>query len=122
MTTLAQVMVEHPVCAHAWQTIADVRRTMLVSDFSVLPLAGGSNANLQTWRVLTADDLASWLGADDQREDRMGKTVKQAMKCGIAGSLCPNQARIYACPSGLARPGGLERLRNATLALASDVQ
>lgn len=33
--TLAHVMVEHPVCVHRWQTIADVRRTMLVSDFSI---------------------------------------------------------------------------------------
>ena len=82
VTTLTHVMVEHPVCAHRWQTIADVRRTMLVSDFSVLPLADGAWGQ-KAWLVLTADDLASWLEDADQRNDRMGKTVKEAEGCGL---------------------------------------
>ena len=33
------IMVSNPVFAHGWQTLADLRRTMLVNDFSVLPLS-----------------------------------------------------------------------------------
>lgn len=96
---LAHVMVEHPVCAHLWQTVADVRRTMLVSDFSVLPLADRKEGeDPRTWRVLTADDLVSWLGTDDQRKGkhdprkcRMGMTVKQAKKCGLGFRRAPTE-------------------------------
>ncbi|MYE23757.1 MAG: hypothetical protein F4Y01_07395 [Gammaproteobacteria bacterium] len=88
---LAHVMVQHPVCVHLWQTIADVRRTMLVSDFSVLPRADRKECeDPQTWQVLTADDLASWLGTLDQRKGKhdprkrkMGMTVKQAKERGL---------------------------------------
>ena len=34
------VMVSNPTCAQRWQTLADVRRTMLVNDYTVLPLGG----------------------------------------------------------------------------------
>lgn len=81
---LAHVMVEHPVCAHPWQTIADVRRTMLVSDFSLLPLADRSECeDPQSWRVLTADDLAAWLGTGKQRKEKMSKTLEAAGKSGL---------------------------------------
>ncbi|MXY51640.1 MAG: hypothetical protein F4Y86_03805 [Gammaproteobacteria bacterium] len=93
MTTIAHVMVEHPVCVHRWQTIADVRRTMLVSDFSVLPLADGAKGNgRRAWLVLTADDLAHWLGTDGRcnvekgkkvREAKMDMNVEDAEKCGL---------------------------------------
>lgn len=33
--------------------------------------------------MLTADDLASWLEADHQRDDMMGKVVKEAEGCGL---------------------------------------
>ena len=84
MATLVQVMVEHPVCAHRWQTIADVRRTMLVSDFSVLPLADGAmGGDCRVWQVLTADDLAAFLTTSDSRDEKMGKTVACAAKSGL---------------------------------------
>ena len=82
--SLAHVMVEHPVCAHPWQTIADVRRTMLVSDFSLLPLADRDECeDPQSWRALTADDLAAWLETGDQRKEKMSKTLEAAGKSGL---------------------------------------
>lgn len=88
MTTLAEVMVEHPVCAHGWQTLADVRRSMLVSDFSVLPLVDGATSDdPPMWRVVTAEDLAAFLGTNDQRNRRMAKTVERAEECGLRVSV-----------------------------------
>ena len=75
---LAEVMVADPVCAHGWQTVADVRRTLLVTDFSELPLADGGEEG--EWPTVTADGLAAYLGSDeDERRERMGRTVDEAM-------------------------------------------
>ena len=92
MTRLAEVMVADPVCAHRWQTIADVRRTMLVTDFSVLPLAGCAMHG--TWPVVTADGVAAYLGSDEiERKNRMGKTVDEAM-----GEAC-RPLQLYNAPT-----------------------
>ena len=92
MTRLAEVMVANPVCAHGWQTIADVRRTMLVTDFSELPLAGcGVDA---TWPAVTADGLAAYLGSDEiERKRRMGRTVDKAL-----GEAC-RPLQLYNAPT-----------------------
>lgn len=75
---LAEVMVANPVCIHGWQTVADVRRTMLVTDFTELPLADGASDG--GWSTVTADSLAAYLGSDRQeRKNRMGRTVDEAM-------------------------------------------
>ena len=78
LVRLAEVMVADPVCAHGWQTVADVRRTMLVTDFSELPLAGGAVDG--RWLTVAADDLAAYLGFDGpERKERMGRTVDEAV-------------------------------------------
>ena len=75
---LAEVMVADAVCAHGWQTVADVRRTMLVTDFSELPLARGAADG--KWLTVTADGLAVYLGSDrDERKERMRRTVDEAV-------------------------------------------
>lgn len=71
-------MVADPVFAQVWQTVADVRRTMLATNFSELPLTGGAADG--KWLIVTADGLAAYLGSDrDERKVRMGRTVQQAV-------------------------------------------
>ena len=60
---MRDVMVSNPTCAQTWQTLADVRRTMLVNDFSVLPLSGGHCDG--RWTSVRAEDLAGYLAAGD---------------------------------------------------------
>ena len=77
MTNLAEVMVADPVCAHEWQTVADLRRTMLVTDFSELPVAGCAASG--AWPTVTADCLATYLGSEEsERQERMGRRLDQA--------------------------------------------
>ena len=76
MKTLRHVMVAGPVCVHRWQTVADVRRTMLVTDFSDLPI--GDGVREEGWETLTAQNLAAYLATD--RAARLGRTVDEATK------------------------------------------
>ena len=73
---LKDVMVPGPVCAHGWQTMADLRRTMLVTDYSELPMADGAFG--ATWKMVTADGLALFLAT--QRDERLGMTLDDATK------------------------------------------
>ena len=78
VTRLAEVMVANPVCVHRWQTVADVRRTMLATDYTELPLAAGAADG--RWLTVTAEGLSKYLGPDRKdRKDRMGKTVQEAI-------------------------------------------
>ena len=78
VTKVRDVMVGDPVCAHRWQTVADVRRTMLVNDFSGLPLSGeGSESG---WKTVTARNLAAYLAMD--RKTKLGLTLDKALKKG----------------------------------------
>ena len=70
------VMVGEPLCAHRWQTVADVRRTMLVNDYSGLPLSGGGSE--LGWKTVTARGLAEYLTTD--RTAKLGLTLEQALK------------------------------------------
>ena len=74
MSKIRDVMVTNPACAHGWQTVADVRRTMLVNDYSELPLAQGAAGAY--WRAVTARNLAAYLAED--REKKLGKTLDEA--------------------------------------------
>ena len=64
MRCVKDVMVSNPVCAHGWQTLADLRRTMLVNDFSALPLSDGLNED-GSWRCVRAEELAAALARED---------------------------------------------------------
>ena len=75
--TLKDVMVSGLVFAHRWQTVSDVRRTMLVTDFSELPLSDGGECEGK-WKTLTAQRLAAYLAKD--RADKLGMTVDDASK------------------------------------------
>ena len=60
MTTMKDVMVSNPMCAHDWQTLADLRRTMLVNDYSALPLRDGGTDE-EKWGCVRAEELAAFL-------------------------------------------------------------
>ena len=68
------VMVANPVCAHGWQTVADIRRTMLINDYSGLPVVG--KASEWSWKTVTATGLAAYLTRD--RTARLGRRLDQA--------------------------------------------
>ena len=70
------VMVGDPVCAHRWQTVADVRRTMLVHDYSELPLSGAGSD--RWWKTVTARNLAAYLATD--RTAKLGLTLDEALE------------------------------------------
>ena len=80
MSTLKDVMVSGLVFAHRWQTVSDVRRTMLVTDFSDLPLSDGGPCDGK-WKTLTARSLAAYLATD--RSERLGMTVDDATKQSV---------------------------------------
>ena len=75
-TTVGQLMVSNPVCAQAWQTLADVRRTMLMHDYSTLPLEDGNCRNNDGWKVLRAGSLGEYLLED--RDDRLGERIRDS--------------------------------------------
>lgn len=61
------VMVTNPECAHGWQTLADLRRTMLVNDYSVLPIVNGWCGD-STWCCVDAEKLARYLRSGGRRK------------------------------------------------------
>lgn len=71
------VMVSNPTCAQRWQTLADVRRTMLVNDYTVLPIAGGYNKKDGTWPCVTAIGLAKYLRGNGRA--RKGMKLAEAL-------------------------------------------
>ena len=65
--TAGHLMVSNPACAEGWQTLADIRRTMLMNDYSTLPLRNGCCKESRTWKVLRAEDLGRHLSEDRKR-------------------------------------------------------
>ena len=87
MTTMKDVMVSNPMCAHNWQTLSDLRRTMLVNDYSALPLRDGG-ADADKWDCVRAEELAAFL-ARERRRGR-GCTLEEALSGG-----CGSRMRVY---------------------------
>lgn len=85
--TVGQLMVSNPVCAESWQTLADVRRTMLTNDYTALPLRDGGCREPGTWKILSAECLGRYLVED---RERMKETV--------------GQTRLHATPTPTATP------------------
>lgn len=53
-------MVTNPICAHVWEPISSVRRTMLINAFSYLPVAIGTERN-PDWRLVSDLAIAKYL-------------------------------------------------------------
>ena len=84
---MRDVMVSNPTCVHTWQTLADVRRTMLVNDFSVLPLSCGHRNG--KWRSVRAESLAGYLAAGDgsSRSERLADAIESGASESLLSSL-----------------------------------
>ena len=74
--TIGNYMASNPTCAEDWQTLADVRRTMLVNDYSVLPRRNhGDKCPPDKWPIVRADDLAAYL----QNGGKFSETLQVAV-------------------------------------------
>ena len=91
MGRVADVMVASPVCAHGWQTLADLRRTMLVNDYSVLPLSEGPEDD-GSWRCVRAEELAAYFAEEDP--SAAGQCLTAALTGGLVGSLSVYRAKV----------------------------
>ena len=76
---ISEIMVANPTCAEKWQTLADIRRTMLVNDFSVLPLPDSEGGD--KWQVVRAEELAAYLLVEDK--ECREKRKKEILGCVI---------------------------------------
>ena len=79
--TMCDVMVSNPTCARDWQTLADLRRTMLVNDYSILPISDGQCGN-RTWACVEDEKLAKHLrdGGRGRRTRTLG--YERSEECG----------------------------------------
>ena len=80
------VMVSNPICAHDWQTLADLRRTMLVKDYSALPLSEGPEED-GTWGCVRAEELAAFLARLDRGARGCTLVKARTDDCGVSMSV-----------------------------------
>ena len=76
---ISEVVVANPTFAEKWQTLADIRRTLLVNDFSLLPLRDGECGD--KWQVVRAEELAAYLLVEDKECKK--KRNKETLGCAI---------------------------------------
>lgn len=75
-------MVTNPVCAHAWEPISSVRRTMLINAFSYLPVAMHTDLH-PGWHLVSDLGIAKYLhdmSNDKPRCERLAASLEQAVK------------------------------------------
>lgn len=82
---MRDVMITPVICAEAWQTLAHVRRVMLLHEFTILPY----RANGQ-WKFIGAEHVVKALCKDGKGIRSM--TVKAAVDDGILKCDCANIA------------------------------
>lgn len=81
MTTLRRVedfMIRSPVQAYLFETLASIRRKMLVNSFSYLPVRSGNG-----WHLLSDAALANYLldsRSGGERKVRLGQQLDEALK------------------------------------------
>ena len=78
------LMVENPVEAKDWQTVAAIRQVMLANAFSYLPIWWDGN-----WHHLSDHGIAKYLRTTSDRKKKMAKTVEQVLTNGEADLLEP---------------------------------
>lgn len=66
-------MVPHPIVAEPWQTVAHVRQTMLLHQFSYLPFRDADG----NWKLIADHALAGFLRDPAHRTDRMTNTLAE---------------------------------------------
>ena len=109
VSTMKDVMVSNPTCAHGWQTLADLRRTMLVNDYSALPISE-YKGDEGMWACVRAEELATYFAQEDEVAQSRTLTEARSGECGSmmsvyrAGTVCestPVEAVLGECGPGL---------------------
>ena len=82
--TMCDVMVSNPTCAHNWQTLADLRRTMLVNNYSALPISDGQCGD-RVWLCVEDEKLARYLrnGGRGRRTRTLGDERLKECEAGM---------------------------------------
>ena len=88
MGTMKDVMVSNPTCAHHWQTLADLRRTMLVNDYSALPVSEGQ-AEDGAWSCVRAEELADFFACEDRGARGCTLANARSGECGSEMAVYP---------------------------------
>ena len=98
---MRDVMIAPVICAEDWQTLAHVRRVMLLHEFSILPYRpNGTSAN-RRWKFIEAEHVVKALSKD--RNEVLSKKVKAAVDEGMLVPTCATTARACA-PVDLSNP------------------
>ena len=97
--SVKDVMVSNPICAHGWQTLADLRRTMLVNDYSALPLSEGPNEDGR-WGCVRAEELAAFFAREDG--GARGCTLAEVLSDGTDTSMSVYPANMVQEDTALA--------------------
>ena len=73
-----------PTCAHNWQTLADLRRTMLVNNYSALPISDGQCGD-RVWLCVEDEKLARYLrnGGRGRRTRTLGDERLKECEAGM---------------------------------------
>ncbi len=89
LNLVREVMVPNPICAEMWQPLSFIRRTMLESSFSHLPVRTSNDGQCE-WKLVSDEALARYLmGAHDEEEKK--KRLVQSLAAAVAEeglSLC----------------------------------
>ena len=89
---ISEVMVTNPTCAENWQTLADLRRTMLVNDFSLLPRRNRNYGGTDKWQVVRAEELAAYLhGNKEGCKETLGYAFGKGLRPYCAMAVCENK-------------------------------
>ena len=82
--TMCDAMVSNPICAHNWQTLADLRRTMLVNNYSALPISDGQRGD-RAWLCVEDEELARYLrdGGRGRRTRTLGDERLKECESGM---------------------------------------
>jgi hypothetical protein len=85
-TRITDVMVRDPLCAHLWQPISLIRRSMLANSFSYLPVKDGEGQ----WRHVSDLQIALYLQgqANSERKKRLGTTLADATSIKLVPATC----------------------------------
>ena len=74
---MRDVMITPVICAEEWQTLAHIRRVMLLHEFTILPYRGQNGG----WTFIEATGMVRALSMD--RKKALDKTVMDAVECGL---------------------------------------
>ena len=85
---MRDVMIEPVVCAEGWQTLAHIRRVMLLHEFTILPYRANGD-----WKFIEAGHVVKALCKDEKQ--RRSMSVRTAVDAGFLTCHCANVAEVH---------------------------